>query len=195
MRAAPAAGALLVCIVAVVSAEDSGLHLASSDSKVVFGPNSECAIQLKHDGGSTYLESSCPIETPVAETSEVDGGVLFASPDDYVMFPAEGFMLDFELEFTPRPGTVKLTITAKGYGTPDPNAPHVITFGTDVITYAGTISGELVDLAGTWGIASITSNGGSASNLVSGASYDLTIRYQAQTGTYYSASKVDLMYS
>ena len=70
MRAA--AAALLICIVAVVSAEDSptGLHLASSDSKVVFGPNSECTIQLKHDGGSTYLASSCPIETAASETSE-----------------------------------------------------------------------------------------------------------------------------
>ena len=63
-----AAVALLVCVVVIVSAQDlpTGLHLTGSNSKIAFGPNNDCTIQLKHDGGSAYLESSCPISEPAA---------------------------------------------------------------------------------------------------------------------------------
>ena len=67
-----AAVIVLVCAVAIVSTEDplTGLHLSSADSKIIFGSNSECTIELKHDGGSTFLQSSCPISTP--EASDAD---------------------------------------------------------------------------------------------------------------------------
>lgn len=73
-----AAVIVLVCAVAIVSTEDplTGLHLSSADSKIIFGSNSECTIELKHDGGSTFLQSSCPISTP--EASDADS----AAPAD-----------------------------------------------------------------------------------------------------------------
>ena len=40
----------------------SGLHLASNDAKVCFGPTSECCLELSEEGGKAKLKSTCPLD-------------------------------------------------------------------------------------------------------------------------------------
>ena len=99
-------------------------------------------------------------------------------------FIATSFALQFRLYEAASSGTVKLILTRTG-GITDANSPHVITF-TSAFETAGTHSETIGLLSGlaaaSTNVASVTSGGGTARDLVDGAVYSLQLEYQDLAG-------------
>ena len=99
--------------------------------------------------------------------------------DNKVMAQSGSFALDFTLPEPALANSVKLTLTRTS-GTSDSGSPHIITFATAFETAAQhtmTVP-ALSGAASNSNIDSVTSNGGTASNLVHGATYSLELEYQ-----------------
>ena len=93
---------------------------------------------------------------------------------------SSNFSLDFTLPEAAASGTVKLTLT-RSAGTADSGSPHIITFASAFETAAQhTMTVPPLSGAATSGyeIASISSNGGNATDLVDGATYTARLQYQ-----------------
>lgn len=61
----PCRALLLLCSALGAAGQNSGLHLTMANPKIVFGPNSECTLQMV-DGA---LQSDCPINAPPPPSS------------------------------------------------------------------------------------------------------------------------------
>ena len=93
---------------------------------------------------------------------------------------SSNFSLDFTLPEAAASGTVKLTLT-RSAGTADSGSPHIITFASAFETAAQhTMTVPPLSGAATSGyeIASISSNRGTATDLVNGATYTVRLEYQ-----------------
>ena len=93
---------------------------------------------------------------------------------------SSNFSLDFSLPEAAASGTVKLTLT-RSDGTADSGSPHIITFASAFETAAQhTMTVPPLSGAATSGyeIASISSNRGTATDLVNGATYTVRLEYQ-----------------
>ena len=104
----------------------------------------------------------------------------FLYPEDNKVIAQSGsFDLDFTFPELALADTVKLALTRMS-GTADSGSPHIITFATafesqgqhtmTVLALSGAASSSNID--------SVTSNGGTASNLVHGATYNVAFDYQ-----------------
>ena len=103
----------------------------------------------------------------------------FASPAASTTI-SSNFSLDFSLPEAAASGTVKLTLT-RSAGTADSGSPHIITFASAFETAAQhTMTVPPLSGAATSGyeIASISSNRGTATDLVNGATYTVRLEYQ-----------------
>ena len=90
------------------------------------------------------------------------------------------FSLNFTLPEAAATGTVKLTLTQSA-GSPDSGSPHTITFASAFETATQhTMTVPALSGAATSGyeIASISSNRGTATDLVNGATYTVRLEYQ-----------------
>ena len=103
----------------------------------------------------------------------------FASPAASTTI-SSNFSLDFTLPEAAASGTVKLTLT-RSAGTADSGSPHIITFASAFETAAQhTMTVPPLSGAASSGyeIASISSNRGTATDLVNGATYTVRLEYQ-----------------
>ena len=104
----------------------------------------------------------------------------FLYPEDNGFIAQSGsFALDFTLPEAALADSVKLTLTYTS-GTSDSGSPHIITFATAFESqgqHTMTVP-ALSSAASNSNIASVTSVGGSASNLVHGATYSVALEYQ-----------------
>ena len=104
----------------------------------------------------------------------------FLYPEDNKVIAQSGsFVVDFTLPEPTLADSVKLTLTRMS-GTSDSGSPHIITFATAFESqgqHTMTVP-ALSSAASNSNIDTATSNGGSASNLVHGATYSLKLEYQ-----------------
>ena len=104
----------------------------------------------------------------------------FLYPEDNKVIAQSGsFALDFTLPEPALANTVKLTLTQMS-GTSDNGSPHIITFATAFESqgqHTMTVP-ALSGAASSSNIDTVTSNGGTASNLVHGAMYSVALEYQ-----------------
>jgi hypothetical protein len=85
--------------------------------------------------------------------------------------------------------SVKMTFTRTG-GLSDANSPHVITYGTTLEsagTHTVTMSALSAVASSLTEVSSVTSNGGSAQDLVDGAVYSVEFEYRDTAGNTRSA--------
>jgi hypothetical protein len=93
---------------------------------------------------------------------------------------SSNFSLDFTLPEAAATGTVKLTLT-QSVGSFDSGSPHIISFASAFETATQhTMTVPALSGAATSGyeIASISSNRGTATDLVNGATYTVRLEYQ-----------------
>ena len=104
----------------------------------------------------------------------------FLYPEDNKVIAQSGsFDLDFTLPEPALADTVKLTLTRMS-GTSDSGSPHIITFATAFESqgqHTMTVP-ALGGAASSSSIDTVTSNGGTASDLVHGATYSVALEYQ-----------------
>ena len=92
---------------------------------------------------------------------------------------SDSFALDFTLPELVLANSVKLTLTRMS-GTSDSGSPHIITFATAFESqgqHTMTVP-ALSSAASNSNIDTVTSNGGTASALVHGATYNVALEYQ-----------------
>ena len=104
----------------------------------------------------------------------------FLYPEDNKVIAQSGsFAVDFTLPEAALADSVKLTLTRMS-GTSDSGSPHIITFATAFESqgqHTMTVP-ALSGAASSSNIDTVTSNGGTASNLVHGATYSVKLEYQ-----------------
>ena len=115
----------------------------------------------------------------VADTATATPTFLYPE-DNKVIAQSGSFALDFTLPEPALADSVKLTLTYAS-GTSDSGSPHIITSAT-AFESQGQHTMTVPALSGAaaleTNIDSVTSNGGTASNLVHGAIYSVTLEYQ-----------------
>ena len=120
----------------------------------------------------TWLTHHCSVDSSTQTPA-------FASPAASTTI-SSNFSLDFTLPEAAASGTVKLTLT-RSAGTEDSGSPHIITFASAFETAAQhTMTVPPLSGAASSGyeIASISSNRGTASDLVNGATYTVQLEYK-----------------
>ena len=115
----------------------------------------------------------CVIDTATAPP------IILDPEDNKVIAQSGSFALDFTLPEPALADSVKLTLTYTS-GTADNGSPHIITFATAFESqgqHTMTVP-ALSGAASSSNIDTVTSNGGTASNLVHGATYSVALEYQ-----------------
>ena len=127
-------------------------------------------MQTKTEGNYPHTQPSDALPMPPKPSASPAASTTMSS----------NFSLDFTLPEAAASGTVKLTLTRTG-GTADSGSPHIITFASAFETAAQhTMTVPPLSGAASSGyeIASISSNRGTATDLVNGATYTVRLEYQ-----------------